>query len=274
MPYRPYSALAIVAAVFASGSALAAEKLSASGLTGRQIAENVDARDRGDEVRQDLIMTLTDPSGSSRVRETVFLAKNEDGVRKSVIYFKTPSKLKGTGFLTYDYEAAAAEDDQWLYLPATGRARRISAGNRGDYFLATDFTYEDIKKQTTLSLDDFTFEYAGVEEINGYPLLIIEAKPNDAKTADELGYGRVRLAVDEGAWLAIRAEYWDTNLNPLKTVRLYDIAVVQGVITPHRIIAENHKTGHKTEFKLENVNYSAKVDNDLFTESAMRQGLD
>ncbi|MEM6851513.1 MAG: outer membrane lipoprotein-sorting protein [Pseudomonadota bacterium] len=268
------SLCAALLGVFALSGAAADEPVSPGGLTGEDIAEKVDGREGGDQVRQDLIMTLLDSSGAQRQRRTVYLAKDFDETSKSVIFFNSPTKLKGTAFLTNDYTEVDKDDDQWLYLPATGRSRRISSSNRGGYFLGTDFTYEDIKKQTKLSLDDFNFVYDGVETIDGIELLVIEGEPVSEEAADELGYGKVRVAVDEVTWLAIKADYWDTNLNKLKTIRLYDIAEVQGIITAHRIIAENHKTGHKTEFLFENVDYNTAVAEDVFTEAAMRQGLD
>src|SRR5690606_14175570 len=112
---------------------------------------------------QSLRMVLTDRSGAQRIRDTrVFREEFEDD-KRTAIFFTGPKRLQGTGFLTWDYDDPARADDQWLYLPAARRVRRISASDRGDYFLGTDFTYEDVKKQTKLALEDYDFKALGVE---------------------------------------------------------------------------------------------------------------
>jgi hypothetical protein len=275
----PYALMLILVCFVSAG--LAAESKPAApappiqpaqALTGRQIAEKINAVDQGTSVRQTLVMTLTDSGGSSQERRTLFMGKRVPGLKKSVIYFLDPAKLKGTGFLTYDYTDEAAEDAQWLYLPAMQRTRRITASDRGSYFLGTDFTYEDIKNQTRLSLTSFDFTAAGEEVIDGVKTLLVDAKPLSPKIADELGYSRVRLAVDPALWIAIRAEYWDTGGNPLKTTRLYDIKAVQGITAAQRAVVENHKTGHKTEFRFENIQYDLPLSDDDFTEDSLRRG--
>ncbi len=245
----------------------------AAGMTGQEIVDKVNARDQGNGVRQDLIMTLTDKSGDVQVRRTVFLAKKVEGGAKSLIYFKDPAKLKGTAFLTYDFSASGEQSAQWLYLPSMQRTRRVSAAERGAYFLGTDFTNDDIKNQTRIGAKDFSFEAGGEETIDGINTLLVDSKPNSDKIANEVGYGRVRIAVDPKTWVVVRAQYWDTNQNPLKTTRLYDIAEIQGIMTSQRIVTENLKTGHKTEFLFENIQYNPALNDDVFTEQGLRQGL-
>ena len=241
-------------------------------MTGQEIADKVNARDQGSAVKQDLTMTLIEKSGATQVRSTIFMAKKENGGSKSVVYFKDPAKLKGTAFLTYDFPNSD-QSAQWLYLPSMQRTRRISSAERGAYFLGTDMTNEDIKNQMKLGTADFTFEATGEETIDGVKTLLLDAKPSSPKVAGELGYGRVRVAVDPNTWIAIRAEYWDASNNPLKTTRLYDLTTIQGIVTPQRIVTENLKTGHKTEFKFQNVQYNLPLDDENFTEQGLRRGL-
>ena len=75
--------------------------------------------------------------------------------------------MRGTGFLTYDYADVSVDDDQWLYLPALRKVRRISASDRGDFFLGTDFTYEDIKKEQKVEINDYAFQAKGSENVEG-----------------------------------------------------------------------------------------------------------
>ena len=98
-------------------------------------------------------MELIDRRGKSRVRETMGYRRYYGEEKRTVLFYQSPTNVRGTGFLTYDYPNADTDDDQWLYLPALRKVRRISSSDRGDYFLGTDFTYEDIKKETRIATD-------------------------------------------------------------------------------------------------------------------------
>lgn len=242
-------------------------------LSGRVIAENVYARDDGEHVDQTLIMELTDKSGKTRRRDTRLVRKEYGDVHKTLITIRSPSALKGTSFLTFDYQNATRDDDQWLYLPAMRRERRISASDRGAYFLGTDFTYEDMKERTRLSLHDFEFALIDRAVEGASDLRWIEALPKSESTAHELGYGKIEALVDTSTWMYQRLVYWDVALNPLKEITLSDIAKIDGIVTAQTIRCENLKTGHTTTFQFTDIDYASPIDDRLFTVAAMRRGL-
>jgi hypothetical protein len=105
---------------------------------GDTIAQRINARDEGESVSRDLKMEMTDKRGKTRIRETSGYRKYYGSDKKTIIIYRSPKNVKGTGFLTFDYADTQHDDDQWLYLPAMRKVRRISASDRGDYFLGTD----------------------------------------------------------------------------------------------------------------------------------------
>ena len=240
---------------------------------GDEIARRINARDEGVAVARHLTMQLTDRHGQTRTRETRGFRKYYGADKRTVIFYLEPSNIKDTAFLTWDYADPARDDDQWLYLPAMRKVRRISASDRGDYFLGTDLTYEDIKLESRVSLKDYRRRTLGEEEINGHHCFRVEATPVDDKTAKELGYGRVEQWVDGQIWMVRQARFWDPRGNPLKTARFSDIRQVQGIWTQHRIEVENLKTGHRTLFLFSDVDYEQGVNDELFTQNALRRGL-
>ncbi|MEE9254559.1 MAG: MMPL family transporter, partial [Pseudomonadales bacterium] len=121
--------------------------------SGLEIMQSVVARDEGEYVTRKLRMEMTDRRGVTRVRETHGYRRYFGAEKRTVVFYLSPTNVKGTGFLTYDYPDAERDDDQWLYLPALRKVRRISASDRGDYFLGTDFTYEDVKKEGKVALE-------------------------------------------------------------------------------------------------------------------------
>jgi hypothetical protein len=240
--------------------------------SGRAIAQRVSAREDGDTLVQTIHMELLDRRGGRREREIRSLRRYFGGERRSVLFFESPRNVRGTAFLTYDYPEPERDDDQWLYLPAARKVRRISAADRGSYFLGTDLSYDDVKNEGKLNLSDYEFRNEGREEVGGHPCWKVEAVPRSGEIADELGYGRIRLWVDDEIWMVRRSEIWDTNGNPLKRIDFEDIREVDGVWTAHAIHAVHHKTGHQTILTSRDVRYGEDLDEGLFTERALRRG--
>ena len=137
----------------------------AEGLTGREIVEKINARDEGQQVTRDFKLELTDKGGTTRVQNTTGYRKYFGSEKRTLLFYTEPTNVRGTGFLTFDYPDPNKDDDQWLYLPALRKIRRISSSKRGDYFLGTDLTYEEIKKEQKIEITDYNFEAKGTYKL-------------------------------------------------------------------------------------------------------------
>lgn len=253
--------------LFGTWAALAQQELPA----GPAVVAQVNARDEGAQLSRTMTMVLTDRNGKTRVRETLGYRAYLDDQKRTAIYFESPANLRGTAFLSFDYRAADREDDHWLYLPALRKVRRISAADRGDYFLGTDMTYEDIKLETRVS-EDYDYRTLRADSVDGRACLWLEAVPKTEDLARELGYSRVESCIDSAIWMAREARFWDLAGNPLKTARTTDIRRVQDIWTPHRITVENHKTGHSTEFRFSDIDYQTPVEPYLLQPNSLHRG--
>ena len=240
--------------------------------SGDEIARRINARDEGVAVSRTLVMELTDRRGKTRVRVTRSFRKFYEEQRRIAIFYERPKNVRGTAFLIYDYLENDREDDQWLYLPALRKTRRISAADRGDYFMGTDFTYDDIKLESKVSIRDYRRKILGIEDLDGCRCYVLEATPVSKSVAKELGYGRVVSWIDPKNWMIRKSAFWDVRGNRLKTVRMSDIRKVQGIWTAHRLEAVNHKTGHKTTFTVADVDYRGGVPDRVFSREALRRG--
>lgn len=260
---------AILIAVAAPGNIIAQEKHP----TVIEIAKRINARDEGISVSRNLTMEMIDRRGKKRVRETRGFRKYYGDEKRTVIFYLKPRNVKKTGFLTYDYPQASKDDDQWLYLPAMRKVRRISASDRGDYFLGTDFTFEDIKKESKVTIEDFTWKTVGEENIDGSHCYIVQGIPVSEEIAKELGYSKVLSWVDSKIWMVRQSKRWDVRGNELKTVFTRDIRKVQNIWTAHTIEVRNHKTGHTTRFIFSDIDYSTGVKDSVFTQRSLKRGL-
>lgn len=239
---------------------------------GDWIVEQINNVDDGEFVSRKLTMHMIDRRGKERVRETTGYRKYFDDEKRTVLFYLAPANVKDTAFLTYDYKEPSTDDDQWLYLPALRKVRRISASDRGDYFLSTDFTYEDIKKEGKIEPGDFHFQTLQEEKIGDSQTFLVEATPQSDAIARELGYGKTQFWVDESNWIIVKAEYWDIKGKPLKTLVADDIRQVDGIWTRHGLTIDNLKTGHKTIFTFSEVDYRGNVKDSVFTKRALSKG--
>ena len=233
------------------------------------IAQKVNAVDEGLQTSSKLQMTLTDKRGKERQRNTLTYRKYYAADKKTLFFFETPTNVRGTGFLTFDYAASENEDDQWLYLPAVRKVRRISASDRGDYFMGTDFTYEDIKQNGRISLQDYNLSRLPDDGT----LLRLRGQARTADIAQELGYSEVTFTINPDNWLVIKSDYLDPKGVPLKTTEISDIRLVDGIWTRHRLLCKNLINGHQSLFEFSDVDYRTELNDNLFTQQRLRRGL-
>jgi outer membrane lipoprotein-sorting protein len=241
------------------------------------VINKINQVDDGEHVTRNLTMTMVDKRGKIRVRETQAFRKYYEGEKRTILFYKKPTNVKGTAFLTFDYQEVERDDDQWLYLPGLRKVRRISASDRGDYFLGTDFTYEDIKLEGKIEVSDYDFEVIKSETLTlesglSYQTLLVKGIPKSQVIAKELGYGRIEFSVDSETWLIIKANYWDPKGKLLKTLVNEDIRPIDGILTRHKLTLDNHKTGHQTTLTFSKVDYKKSVKDSLFSKRAMKQG--
>jgi outer membrane lipoprotein-sorting protein len=241
--------------------------------TAINIIQNMNNRDEGTFLSRDMTIQLIDRKGHTRTQQTKTLRRYFDDAKKTVIFYKKPANVSNTAFLTWDYFDTNVDDDQWLYLPALRKVRRISASGRGDYFLGTDLTYEEIKKDGKIAEEDYHFTLQGQEEVEGINTWVVEAIPNSPENIEELGYSRILLYVDGNNWMPRLIKYWDEAGNYLKATHLKNIQKIDGIWSALNIHVENSKTGHKTELEFSNVKFLKPIAPRLFEKEALKRGF-
>ena len=149
----------------------------------------------------------------------------------------------------------------------------MASGDRGAYFLQTQFTYDDLTREGKVGFEDYNWKTTGFEEFDGHPCYVLEGIPVDQETAEELGYGKVVSHVDTQNWVIRESRYFDVRGNPLKVFKASDIRQVQGIWTTHRAEVENLKDGRRTVFKVSDVDYSRDLRDDLFDQRTLSRGI-
>ncbi|MFT6052839.1 MAG: outer membrane lipoprotein-sorting protein [Halioglobus sp.] len=242
-------------------------------LTASQIVDKVLAVPESPQVRRNLTMQLIDKRGKKRERITSIYKRNYADSSRTLLYYTAPANIKNTGFLIWDYDEAGIDDLQWLYLPSLRKARRISSADRGDYFLGTDFTYEDIKLDGKLEPLDYDFELLGMQREDGLEIYHLKSVPKSDEIAKELGYSRVDVWVSSREWMIRKSDFWDTKGVLLKSLEVSKITQIEGIWSRMNLTMKNHKSGHKTHFVFSEVDYNSPIDDQYFTRSALVRGL-
>ena len=114
-------------------------------MTANEIMQKVDARDTGKTQISTATMTLVDKKDRKRVRKLKLFSKEFSDVDKSISFFVSPTDVKDTSFLSYDWNDEEKEDDSWLYLPAMQRVNRTAAGDKSNSWMGSDFTFSDVE---------------------------------------------------------------------------------------------------------------------------------
>jgi Outer membrane lipoprotein-sorting protein len=141
--------------------------------------EMVDRRDDGDRSISDMRMLLIDRNGSQRSRSLRTFGIDQGEDRYSLMFFLVPGDVKDTGFLSYDYDTTGIDDDQWLFLPALKKVKRIASSDKSGSFTGSDFSYADLTKKR---LRDYTYTFYEKQPevvIYGKKCWVIESVPQN-----------------------------------------------------------------------------------------------
>lgn len=234
-------------------------------LTGQQIMQKVYNNPTGDDMQGNLTMTLVNSRGEQRVRSLKQFIKDEGEVEKKIMFFLSPADVRNTSFMNWSY-TDERNDDQWIYLPALRRTRRISSDSKSDYFMGSDFTYDDLGDRHP---NQDNHKLLREETINGKVCYVVESTPKE----DDYMYSKTISWVMKDNFLGIKREFYDEREKLLKVLSIKNYEKIDGFWTILGTEMHNVQRDHKTIMKFENVEYNKGIPNSKFTERSMTQGV-
>lgn len=232
---------------------------------GLEIATRMNRQDDGfGDTSSAMIMTLINRSGkqSKRTIRAMTLEVEGDG-DKSLSIFDDPADVKGTASLSYSHATEA--DEQWLYLPALKRVKRISSKNKSGPFMGSEFAFEDISSQ---EVEKYSYEFIGEEELDGVPVLKMVSVP----AYKHSGYTRLVSWIDAENYVALKTEFYDRKNSLLKTLTISDYQQYLGKHwRPGKMEMINEQTGKKTILVWENYKFQSGLSEKDFTSAALKR---
>ncbi len=216
------------------------------------------------------VITLTDKKGKVRTREIIMREKDYGDVKKSVIVFKTPKDVAGVGYLSFEYpdnpDGTAKDSDDWLYMPAMKKIRRISGNSSDDDFMGTDFSFEDMGNRS-IAKDEISL--LGEEAVNGKDCWKLEykAKNKGAKITKRIYW------IGKDNFVTYKGEFYDRQGKLFKELTVDTLEQISGYWASIKMTMKNLVTGNKSEIEMKDVVYDGPVDDAMLTQSALERGI-
>lgn len=226
-------------------------------LTGKELAQLVYDRDIGDDSCAHSVMGLISRRGKKRIRHFIAYQKNDGKLFKQLIRFTSPADIEGTGFLSFEKEDEVTE--QFLYLPALRRTRRIVSSQKDQRFVNTDFTYEDMERRR---VEDYTHMISGEEKKQGRDCRILESRPK-AKAKSQ--YSLIKSWVSQEIYVPLFVEYYSKKEKLIKQYSVAKLEKIQGIWTEIEVVMIDLYREHRTLIKVKDIKYNSNLPDDTFT---------
>ena len=234
---------------------------------GWEVAARSDRSDRGfGDSLVDLEMILRNAAGKTTTRDLriyTLEVPSEDQGDKSLVVFESPADIEGTALLTHAH--ILDPDDQWLYLPALKRVKRISSVNKSGPFVGSEFAFEDF---TALELEKYTYEWIREEPCGDLTCDLVARFPR----YEHSGYTKQLSWVDQTVFQVRKVEFYDRRDSLLKTLEMTEYRQYEGAWwRAHRFAMVNHQTGKSTDLVYSDYQFGTGLSASDFVPGALQR---
>ncbi len=232
---------------------------------GLAIAVEADKRDLGYvDSTANMKMTLRNRAGKESIRnvriKNLEVAGNGD---KSLSIFDEPRDVKGTTSLTWSH--STKPDEQWLYLPALKRVKRISSKNKSGPFMGSEFAFEDIGSQ---EVDKYTYKYLRDENLGSTATFVTERYPTDKNS----GYTKQVAWIEQDRYLVLKTEFYDRKGVLLKTLTASNYQQYLGKFwRPATLEMINSQSGKSTTLEFSDYQFQTGLKSKDFSKNALKK---
>lgn len=232
---------------------------------GLAIAKEMKARNTGwGDSEAKMTMILRDKAGNETDRKVRVKSLEVEGDGdKSLSVFDEPRDVEGTAFLTYSH--IEGNDDQWLFLPALKRVKRISSSNKSGPWMGSEFAYEDL---SSFEVEKYDYKFLRDDDINGQKVYVVESYP----TYDNSGYSKNITWVDQKHFRVQKIEYFDEKGDALKTLEISNYKLyLDKYWRGHKQVMINHQTSKSTIVNWKDYQFNTGLDESDFNKSSLKR---
>ena len=268
--HMDFAALGLLAFLAATSPVAAQAPGNASpgsgGPSASTIMESVYNRPKPTDTSALLTMTMVDSKNRERVRSLKQLSASFKTADKKIMEFQSPADVRGTSFMNWSYADSTKSDDQWIYLPALKRVKRISSDGKGDSFMGSDFSYDDLGERQP-GKDEHRI--IGSDKIGDAECWVIESRPRDSS----FSYSRTVSWISKTAPIGFRRDYYDKRDQLLKTLVVRQTQVIDGFLMITQTEMHNVQKDHRTKMSFTSLQVNKGIREEMFAERTMTKGL-
>ena len=211
-----------------------------------------------------MTMILRNKRGQESKREVrLKVIEVEDDGDRTLFVFDRPRDVKGTAFLVHAHKEEP--DEQWLYLPALKRVKRISASNQSASFMGSEFSYEDMG---AVEVEKYGHRHLRDEPCGDFECAVLERVP----VSKDSGYSRQLIWLDLAELRAMKVEFFDRRDANLKTLIVEDYnQYLDSIWRPSTMTMTNHLTGKSTVMLWTDFEFQTDLDLGDFTKTALKR---
>lgn len=255
-------ALSSLVALTTIGFAVSAGEAEDKGLA---ISKEGKQRDLGwTDVQSEMEMILKNQHGQTSKRQMRIksLEQENDG-DKSLTIFDSPRDVKGTAFLSFSHPKA--NDEQWLYLPALKRVKRISSRNKSGSFMGSEFSFEDL---TSFEVEKYTYKYIKDDVVDGMDCFVVEQYPVDKYS----GYTKRVVWIDKAEYRTLKTDFYDRKKTLLKTLTMTNFKkYADKHWRASNLSMVNHQSGKSTTLTWKEYKFKQGLDDKNFNKNALKR---
>jgi len=209
-------------------------------------------------------MILRNADGQETVRQMKIksLEVVDDG-DKALTIFSQPRDVKGTAFLSFAHPTKS--DEQWMYLPALKRVKRIASRNQSGPFMGSEFAFEDL---SSFEIEKYSYKYLKDDTINGELSYVVEVDPVNKNS----GYTRQVLWIDQSHYRVHKIEFYDRRNSLLKTLTLSDYKLyLDKHWRPSTQRMVNNQTHKSTDYLVESLTFKTGLTSKDFNKATLKR---
>jgi len=230
------------------------------GQTGREIALMVDQLPSPIDISNESTMVLTNSKGKTRTNKMI--SKSVDGNKKQITWFIEPKDDHGVAFLKIEHDNK--DDEMRMWLPDFKKIRRISSKRRGDSFMASDLSYEDLASR---EIEKYLYERREDVIIDGVDCFVVEVRPTEKV---ESSYQKHLSWINKSTLSVVKENSYDKRGELLK-IKKFTHKKIKDYYIMSEIYVENVQKNHSTKLVIDKMEVDAGVKASLFQEKNLKR---
>jgi len=168
--------------------------------------------------------------------------------------------------MSWSYDDASKNDDQWIYLPAIKKTKRISSDSKSDSFMGSDFTYDDLGDR---KLEADQHKRLADETIDGIDYYVVESISNE----EDYMYSKTVTWIRKDHFIGLKKDFYDEDGELFKRLEVKKFVEIEGIIVITNSQMVNLSRNHKTSMILSEIKINTGISASKFSERMMTRGI-